>query len=386
MKRNSKSFEPDWVIYNAGQCSASSLVKGVSSKTSVNLNIKKKEFVILGTQYAGEMKKGVFTILNYLLPLRESLPMHCSANEGTNGDVALFFGLSGTGKTTLSADPKRKLIGDDEHGWTENGVFNFEGGCYAKTIDLSRDKEPEIWDAIRFGSILENVGFDPNSKVVDYTDTSKTENTRVSYPIDYIENAKIPCLGGQPDNVIFLTCDAFGVLPPVSRLTPAQAMYHFISGYTAKVAGTEMGVTEPQATFSACFGAAFMVWHPMKYAQLLSNLIKKNKTKVWLVNTGWSGGAYGVGERFSLKYTRAIIDAILGNELNDVRYDTDVFGLSFPTSCKGVPSEVLNPVNTWSDKSSFANTAKKLADLFEKNFASYADQASQEVIAAAPKS
>ena len=381
-----ESFEPDWVIYNAGQCSASSLVKGVSSKTSVNLNIKKKEFVILGTQYAGEMKKGVFTILNYLLPLRESLPMHCSANEGTNGDVALFFGLSGTGKTTLSADPKRKLIGDDEHGWTENGVFNFEGGCYAKTIDLSRDKEPEIWDAIRFGSILENVGFDPNSKVVDYTDTSKTENTRVSYPIDYIENAKIPCLGGQPDNVIFLTCDAFGVLPPVSRLTPEQAMYHFISGYTAKVAGTEMGVTEPQATFSACFGAAFMVWHPMKYAQLLSDLIKKNKTKVWLVNTGWSGGAYGVGERFSLKYTRAIIDAILGNELNDVRYDTDVFGLSFPTSCKGVPSEVLNPVNTWSDKSSFANTAKKLADLFEKNFASYADQASQEVIAAAPKS
>ena len=381
-----ESFEPDWVIYNAGQCSASSLVKGVSSKTSVNLNIKKKEFVILGTQYAGEMKKGVFTILNYLLPLRESLPMHCSANEGTNGDVALFFGLSGTGKTTLSADPKRKLIGDDEHGWTENGVFNFEGGCYAKTIDLSRDKEPEIWDAIRFGSILENVGFDPNSKVVDYTDTSKTENTRVSYPIDYIENAKIPCLGGQPDNVIFLTCDAFGVLPPVSRLTPAQAMYHFISGYTAKVAGTEMGVTEPQATFSACFGAAFMVWHPMKYAQLLSDLIKKNNTKVWLVNTGWSGGAYGVGERFSLKYTRAIIDAILGNELNDVRYDTDVFGLSFPTSCKGVPSEVLNPVNTWSDKSSFANTAKKLADLFEKNFAGYADQASQEVIAAAPKS
>ena len=381
-----EDFEPDWVIYNAGQCNASSLVKGVNSKTSVNLNIKKKEFVILGTQYAGEMKKGVFTILNYLLPLRESLPMHCSANEGSNGDVALFFGLSGTGKTTLSADPKRKLIGDDEHGWTENGVFNFEGGCYAKTIDLSRDKEPEIWDAIKFGSILENVGFDANSKVVDYTDTSKTENTRVSYPIDYIENAKMPCVGGQPDNVIFLTCDAFGVLPPVSRLTPEQAMYHFISGYTAKVAGTEMGVTEPQATFSACFGAAFMVWHPMKYAQLLSDLIKKNNTKVWLVNTGWSGGSYGIGERFSLKYTRAIIDAILGNELNDVRYDTDIFGLSFPTTCEGVPPEVLNPVNTWSDKSSFASTAKKLADLFEKNFASYADQASQEVMAAAPKS
>ncbi|MEE2925054.1 MAG: phosphoenolpyruvate carboxykinase (ATP) [bacterium] len=381
-----EKFEPDWVIYNAGQCNASSLVEGVSSKTSVNLNIKDKEFVILGTQYAGEMKKGVFTILNYLLPLRESLPMHCSANEGSDGDVALFFGLSGTGKTTLSADPKRKLIGDDEHGWTENGVFNFEGGCYAKTVDLSRDKEPEIWDAIRFGSILENVGFDSKSKVVDYSDTSKTENTRVSYPIDFIENAKIPCMGAQPNNVIFLTCDAFGVLPPVSRLTPEQAMYHFISGYTAKVAGTEMGVTEPQATFSACFGAAFMVWHPMKYAQLLSNLIKKNNTKVWLVNTGWSGGAYGVGERFNLKYTRAIIDAILGNNLSDVQYETDIFGLSFPTSCQGVPSEVLNPVNTWSDKSSFTKTAKKLADLFEKNFASYADQASKEVIAAAPKS
>tara|TARA_Y100000589_G_scaffold329160_1_gene374979 strand:- start:30 stop:1604 length:1575 start_codon:yes stop_codon:yes gene_type:complete len=381
-----ENFEPDWVIYNAGQCNASSLVDGVSSKTSVNLNIKKKEFVILGTQYAGEMKKGVFTILNYLLPLRESLPMHCSANEGSNGDVALFFGLSGTGKTTLSADPKRKLIGDDEHGWTENGVFNFEGGCYAKTIDLSRDKEPEIWDAIRFGSILENVGFDSNSKVVDYSDTSKTENTRVSYPIDFIDNAKIPCLGGQPNNVIFLTCDAFGVLPPVSRLTSEQAMYHFISGYTAKVAGTEMGITEPQATFSACFGAAFMVWHPMKYAQLLSNLIKKNNTKVWLVNTGWSGGSYGVGERFNLKYTRAIIDAILGNTLSDVQYENDVFGLSFPTSCEGVPSEVLNPVNTWSDKSSFAKTAKKLANLFENNFESYADQASEEVIAAAPKS
>ncbi len=381
-----EDFEPDWVIYNAGQCNASSLVEGVSSKTSVNLNIEKKEFVILGTQYAGEMKKGVFTILNYLLPLRESLPMHCSANEGRNGDVALFFGLSGTGKTTLSADPKRKLIGDDEHGWTENGVFNFEGGCYAKTIDLSRDKEPEIWDAIRFGSILENVGFNSNSKIVDYSDTSKTQNTRVSYPIDYIDNAKIPCVGGQPRNVIFLTCDAFGVLPPVSRLTPEQAMYHFISGYTAKVAGTEMGVTEPQATFSACFGAAFMVWHPMKYAELLSDLIRKNNTKVWLVNTGWSGGAYGVGQRFSLKYTRAIIDAILNNSLSDVKYEADVFGLSYPASCEGVPSEVLNPVNTWSDKTSFAKTAKKLADLFRKNFESYVDQANEEVIAAAPKS
>lgn len=379
------NFEPDWVIYNAGQCSASALVDGVNSKTSVNLNIKKKEFVILGTQYAGEMKKGVFTILNYLLPLRNSLPMHCSANEGKGGDVALFFGLSGTGKTTLSADPKRLLIGDDEHGWTENGVFNFEGGCYAKTIDLSRDKEPEIWDAIRFGSILENVVYDPHTRVVDYADTSKTENTRVSYPIEYIENVKLPCLGGQPSNVIFLTCDAFGVLPPVSRLTADQAMYHFISGYTAKVAGTEMGVTEPQATFSACFGAAFMVWHPMKYAQLLSDLINKNNTKVWLVNTGWSGGSYGTGERFSLKYTRAIIDAILDNKLNDTQYGTDTFGLNYPTTCEGVPSEVLNPINTWTDKAAFDHTAKKLASLFEQNFKCYADQASPQVIAAAPR-
>lgn len=381
-----ETFEPDWVIFNAGQCSASALVEGVSSKTSVNLNIKKKEFVILGTQYAGEMKKGVFTILNYLLPLRDSLPMHCSANEGQNGDVALFFGLSGTGKTTLSADPKRLLIGDDEHGWTENGVFNFEGGCYAKTIDLSRDKEPEIWDAIKFGAILENVGYDSDTGLVDYSDVSKTENTRVSYPIEYIDNVKLPCVGGQPSNVIFLTCDAFGVLPPVSRLTAEQAMYHFISGYTAKVAGTEMGVTEPQATFSACFGAAFMVWHPMKYAQLLADLINKNNTKVWLVNTGWSGGSYGVGDRFSLKYTRSIIDAILENKLSDAKFETDTFGLNYPTSCEGVPSEVLNPINTWADKSAFAATAKKLASLFEHNFNSYIDQASPEVIAAAPKS
>jgi phosphoenolpyruvate carboxykinase (ATP) len=381
-----ENFQPNWTIYNAGQCSASQNVEGVSSKTSVALDIEAREFVILGTEYAGEMKKGVFTILNYLLPLRDHLSMHCSANEGNEGDVALFFGLSGTGKTTLSADPKRKLIGDDEHGWTSAGVFNFEGGCYAKTIDLSAEKEPDIWRAIRFGAILENVAYSERTHEVDYTDTSITENTRVCYPIEHIDNVKIPCVGDQPENIVFLTCDAFGVLPPVSRLTAGQAMYHFISGYTAKVAGTEVGITEPQATFSACFGAAFMVWHPMKYATVLRELIQKSDAKVWLVNTGWSGGAYGVGERFSLEYTRAIIDAILENKLADVRFETDpIFGLSYPTLCEGVPSEVLNPRSVWVHKDQYDITAKKLAGLFNENFKIYADQADDEVLAASPK-
>lgn len=381
-----KTFEPEWVIYNAGQCSANTQVEGVTSKTSVNLNIKDRSMVILGTEYAGEMKKGVFTIMNYLMPSKDQLSMHCSANEGENGDVALFFGLSGTGKTTLSADPKRALIGDDEHGWTEDGIFNFEGGCYAKTIDLEKEKEPEIYDAIRFGSVLENVGFDPNTGVVDYTDVSITQNTRTSYPIEFIDNAKIPCVGGHPKNVIFLTCDAFGVLPPVSKLTPGQAMYHFISGYTAKVAGTEVGVTDPEATFSACFGAAFMVWHPTKYAEILRDLTKKNDTNVWLVNTGWTGGSFGVGSRFSLKYTRAIIDSILSGELADADFSVDpIFGLATPGACTNVPSEVLNPVNTWADKDAYAKTANKLAKLFNDNFETYKDQADDEILAAAPK-
>lgn len=380
------NFQPKWTIYNAGQCSASEHVEGVGSKTSVNLNIKTREFVILGTQYAGEMKKGVFTILNYLLPLRDQLSMHCSANEGKKGDVALFFGLSGTGKTTLSADPKRALIGDDEHGWTPKGVFNFEGGCYAKTIDLSAEKEPDIYQAIRFGAILENVGYNERTGIVDYSDISVTENTRVAYPIEHIDNAKIPCVGDHPSNIIFLTCDAFGVLPPVSRLTNEQAMYHFISGYTAKVAGTEMGVTEPSATFSACFGAAFMVWHPMKYAEVLRKLILKSDVKVWLVNTGWSGGSYGVGSRFSLKYTRAIIDAILNNELDSVKYQTDPhFGLSFPLDCPQIPVELLNPRNTWRDKEHYDSTAQKLVKLFHDNFKKFEDQVIPEVVAAGPQ-
>ncbi|MBL4632727.1 MAG: phosphoenolpyruvate carboxykinase (ATP), partial [Kofleriaceae bacterium] len=303
--------EPDYVVFNGGAFPANRHTEGMTSTTSVTLNLASKEFVILGTEYAGEMKKGVFTIMNNLMPKQGVLSMHCSATESREtGETSILFGLSGTGKTTLSADPKRLLIGDDEHCWSDDGVFNIEGGCYAKVINLSAEAEPDIFNSLRFGSVLENVVYDENSREVDYENVSITQNTRGSYPIDYIESAKIPCLGGHPKNVIFLTCDAFGVLPPVSKLTSAQAMYHFISGYTAKVAGTEMGVTEPEATFSPCFGGPFMVWHPAKYAELLAQKIEDNGATVWLVNTGWSGGAYGVGSRMSLKYTRAIIDAI----------------------------------------------------------------------------
>ena len=376
--------EPDWIIYNAGQMPAVTAVPEVNTKTSVSLNFKTREFVILGTEYAGEMKKGIFTIMNYILPKQGVLCMHCSANEGAKGDVALFFGLSGTGKTTLSADPKRRLIGDDEHGWSDEGVFNIEGGCYAKTVNLSQNGEPQIWNAIRFGAVLENVGYDRETKVVDYTDISKTENTRCAYPVEFIDNAKIPCVGGHPRNIIFLTCDAFGVLPPVSRLTPGQAMYHFISGYTAKVAGTEVGVTEPEATFSACFGAAFLVWHPTKYAEMLAEKMRKHDVNVWLVNTGWTGGAYGVGQRFSLKYTRAIIDGILGGTLDNAEFAIEEgFGFAIPKACPGVPSEVLHPSHTWKDKVAYAATAAKLSAMFHKNFVKYADKASAEVLAGA---
>ncbi|MCA9842696.1 MAG: phosphoenolpyruvate carboxykinase (ATP), partial [Cyanobacteria bacterium HKST-UBA03] len=280
--------EPDWVIYNAGQCPADSHIKGVTSKASVDINLKSRQMVILGTEYAGCMKKGVFTILNYLLPKQGILSMHCSANEAIDtGEVALFFGLSGTGKTTLSADPDRRLIGDDEHGWDDHGVFNIEGGCYAKTINLSAEKEPEIYQAIRFGTVLENVVYDPLTHEVDYDDDTITQNTRASYPIEFMPTAKVPCTGTHPNHIVFLTCDAYGVLPPISKLTPEQAMYHFISGYTAKVAGTEVGVTEPQATFSACFGEAFMVWHPTVYAKLLKEKIERHQASCWLINTGW---------------------------------------------------------------------------------------------------
>jgi len=319
------------------------------------------------------------------MPKRGVLSMHCSANEGPDGSTSIFFGLSGTGKTTLSADPQRALIGDDEHCWTSNGVFNIEGGCYAKAIDLSAEKEPEIYAAIRYGSILENVVYDDN-RVVDYTDTSITENTRASYPVEYIPNNKIPCVGTHPKHVILLTCDAFGVLPPVSRLTPEQAMYHFISGYTAKVAGTEMGVTEPEATFSACFGAAFMVWHPAKYAELLAERMEKHGSRAWLINTGWTGGAYGEGERMSLKHTRAIIDAIHAGELNDAPVAADpIFGFEVPTACPGVPADILNPKNTWADKGAFDEKAKHLAGLFNENFKKFEEGASAAIIEAGPK-
>ena len=377
--------DPDWVVYNAGEAPANADLEGLTSTTASTLNMKDQEMVIMGTEYAGEMKKGIFTVLNYTLPKAGILSMHCSANEGDDGETALFFGLSGTGKTTLSADPKRRLIGDDEHGWSKDGIFNFEGGCYAKTINLSKEGEPQIWNAIRFGSVLENVGYDPETYEVDYTDVSITQNTRCSYPVEFIDNVKIPCVGGHPKHVIFLTCDAFGVLPPVSKLTPGQAMYHFISGYTAKVAGTEVGITEPEATFSACFGAAFLVWHPAKYAEMLAEKMNQHGATVWLVNTGWSGGAYGVGSRFKLKHTRAIIDAILDGSLDNAKFETmDVFNLSIPKAVPEVPTEVLSPRSTWADPEAFDRTAKKLAGMFNENFNKYADGASEEIRAAAP--
>ena len=378
--------QPDYVIFNGGQQDADTSVDGVESPTSVALNFAKGEFVILGTQYAGEMKKGVFTIMHYLMPKKGVFSMHCSANEGSQGDVSLFFGLSGTGKTKLSADASRALIGDDEHCWNDAGIFNIEGGCYAKCIDLSAEKEPEIYNAIRFGTVLENTVHDPASREVDYADVSLTQNTRASYPIEHIPNAKVPCVGGHPDNIILLTCDAFGVLPPVSRLSPEQAMYHFISGYTAKVAGTEVGVTEPEATFSACFGAPFLVLHPARYAELLAEKMRKHSAAAWLVNTGWSGGACGTGNRMSLEYTRAIIDAIHNGQLAQAATETDpVFGLAVPAECAGVPAEILVPKNTWADKGAFDATAGKLAGLFVENFKKYANDASDDVKAAGPK-
>jgi phosphoenolpyruvate carboxykinase (ATP) len=322
----------------------------------------------MGTEYAGEMKKSVFTILNFLLPLEGVLSMHCSANIGPAGDTALFFGLSGTGKTTLSADPKRRLIGDDEHGWTDRGVFNFEGGCYAKCIKLSKEGEPQIYNAIRFGSVLENVVL-REDRSPDYDQAKYTENTRCAYPVDYIEGAVIPSMGGHPKNIVFLTADAFGVLPPISRLTPEQAMYYFLNGYTAKVAGTEAGVTEPQATFSTCFGAPFLPLPPMRYANLLREKIAKHGAHVWLVNTGWTAGPYGVGHRMKLAHTRSMIESAFSGALDSVHFVPDpVFGLEVPTSCPNVPSEVLQPRHTWADKDAYDAQAKKLHAMFEENY------------------
>jgi phosphoenolpyruvate carboxykinase (ATP) len=373
--------EPDVVIFNAGQFPANRRTTGMTSKTSVDVNLESRELVILGTEYAGEMKKGVLTLMNYFMPRRGVLSMHCSATEDRNtGTSSILFGLSGTGKTTLSADPRRYLIGDDEHCWTERGIFNIEGGCYAKAMALSPELEPDIYRAIRFGSVLENVTYDAATHEVNFSDHSITENTRGAYPIEYIDNARIPCVSGHPRDVIFLTCDAFGVLPPVSRLTPAQAMYHFISGYTARVAGTEMGVTEPQATFSPCFGGPFLVWHPGKYADLLRERIETHKSNVWLVNTGWSGGAYGTGQRMKLAFTRSIVDAIHTGALEDAPLVEDpFFGFGVVSRCPNVPDEVLLPRKAWADPAAYDQTARKLAALFQQNFTSYEDRVSAAV-------
>jgi phosphoenolpyruvate carboxykinase (ATP) len=376
---------PDFVICNAGAFPSNRFTTGVDSKTSICLSLEDRELIILGTEYAGEMKKGVFTVANYFAPKRGLLSMHCSATaDRKSGRSSLLFGLSGTGKTTLSADPKRDLIGDDEHVWSDDGIFNIEGGCYAKAINLSAESEPDIFQALHFGAVLENVVLDDDHSV-DFTDTSITENTRGAYPIDFIKNARIPCMAGHPTDVIFLTCDAFGVLPPVSSLSPAHAMYHFISGYTAKVAGTEIGVKEPSATFSPCFGGPFLVWHPNKYAELLAAKMKQHSARVWLINTGWSGGGHGVGKRIKLAYTRAILDAIHGGALSEANNKRDpIFGFGVVTSCPGVPPEILWPRDTWSDKVAYDAAAKKLARLFLDNFKQYESGAGAEVRAASP--
>ncbi len=371
-KEDLENFEPEFTVYNACKTVDMAYVShGLHSEVFVVFNVEDNTALIGGTWYAGEMKKGVFSMMNYWLPLEGKLPMHCSANIGEDGDTALFFGLSGTGKTTLSTDPKRRLIGDDEHGWDDNGVFNFEGGCYAKVINLDGESEPDIFNAIKKGAILENVVADENG-VVDYTDGSKTENTRVSYPIDHIPNHTPDMRGGHPENIIFLCADAFGVLPPVSKLDKRQAMYYFLSGYTAKVAGTERGITEPVATFSSCFGEAFLPLNPTVYAELLGKKIDEHGVNVYLVNTGWTGGPYGIGSRMSIKNTRACIDAILDGSINNSEFETlPIFNLEIPKTLNGVDTEVLNPRNTWEDKESYDETAVKLAGMYIDNFKKY---------------
>lgn len=361
-------FVPEWTLIQAPDFRADPAIHGTRQENFAVISLARKTILIGGTGYTGEIKKGMFTVINYLLPKeRNVLTMHCSANQAKNGDVALFFGLSGTGKTTLSADPERRLIGDDEHAWTDKGIFNIEGGCYAKVIDLSPEKEPQIYAAIKDRALVENVTFLEGSDDINYADRSVTENTRVSYPLEYIENAVIPSLAGNPRHIFFLTCDAFGVLPPLSRLSPEQAMFYFLSGYTARIAGTEEGVKEPRPTFSTCFGAPFLPLAPQVYAEMLKEKINQNQVSVWMVNTGWSGGGYGTGERIRLSYTRAMIKAVLNNDLEDVITHTHpVFGLEMPLSCPGVPSHLLNPVNTWADKQLYEVESRKLAELFER--------------------
>lgn len=377
-------FAPGFTLICAPGFKAAPEIDSTHSEAFILLSFERKMIIIGGSQYAGEMKKSIFTVMNYLLPKKNVFPMHCSANIGSDGSVALFFGLSGTGKTTLSADPNRKLIGDDEHGWSDRGIFNFEGGCYAKCINLSREHEPQIWNAIKFGAVVENVIYNDNMEP-NYDDGTLTENTRVGYPVSYIPNAELSGVGGQPSTVIFLTADAFGVLPPISRLTKEQAMYHFMSGYTSKLAGTERGITEPQATFSTCFGAPFMPYHPSVYAKLLGEKIDKYGANVYLINTGWSGGPYGVGQRMKLKYTRAMVTAALNGELKDVKFGLHpIFNVLVPETCPDVPSEVLNPKNTWKDPEAYEKSAKNLAVRFAENFKKFSN-VSNEISEAGPR-
>jgi phosphoenolpyruvate carboxykinase (ATP) len=380
-------FQPHVTVLHAPHLKADPERHGCRSETAIMVSFTRREVIVTGSRYAGEIKKSIFSVLNHMLPEAGVLPMHCSANVGPGGDVALFFGLSGTGKTTLSADAERGLIGDDEHGWSDGGVFNFEGGCYAKTIRLSAEGEPEIYRATQmFGTVLENVILDEDTREIDFDDGSITENTRASYPIHYIPNAVLPSRAGHPSNVVFLTADAFGVLPPISRLTPAQAMYHFLSGYTAKVAGTERGVTEPVATFSACFGAPFLPRHPGVYAEMLGAKLREHGARVWLVNTGWSGGGYGVGSRMKLGYTRAMVNSALAGELVSVDFVADpIFGLDVPTDIPGVPSEVLRPRDAWADGEAYDAAAARLAEMFTANFKQFAGQVADEVEASGPR-
>jgi len=376
---------PEFTLIFAPGFQANPAEDATNSETCIAVDFTRRVVIIAGTSYAGEMKKSVFTILNYLLPERSVMPMHCSANMGVGGDVSLFFGLSGTGKTTLSADPHRKLIGDDEHGWSDRGVFNFEGGCYAKCIRLSEENEPQIWNAIRYGAVLENVVIDGLTRRPDFDSAAITENTRAAYPLSFIDNAVIPSVGGHPNNVVFLTADAFGVLPPISRLTPEQAMYHFLSGYTAKVAGTERGLgKEPEATFSACFGAPFLPRHPNEYAAMLGERLRRHGAPCWLVNTGWAGGPYGVGERMKLKYTRAMLNAAISGALNSAHFTPHpVFRVQVPASCPYVPSELLDARGMWKDKDAYDRAAADLSGRFNRNFAKF-EGVEREIAAAAP--
>jgi phosphoenolpyruvate carboxykinase (ATP) len=383
-----KDFDPNFTIICCPEFEADPETDGVRQENFAIVNFSKKMILIGGTAYSGEMKKGIFSVLNFLLPTEENvLPMHCSANMGPEKhDTAIYFGLSGTGKTTLSADPNRLLIGDDEHGWTDKNVFNFEGGCYAKVINLSAENEPDIYNAITYGAILENTRFQPGTRSVDYKNVEVTENTRVSYPIQNIKNIIEPSIGGIPKNIFFLTLDAFGVIPPIQRLSKGQAMYHFISGYTSKVAGTEAGVTDPEPVFSACFGAPFMPLHPTAYAEMLGAKMEENNVNVWLINTGWTGGPFGVGSRIKLKYTRAMISAALSGVMDNVGYRThSIFGAEIPLTCPGVPNEILSPRETWKNDEAFYKKANELAAMFNKNFDKFREYANEEILAGEPK-